>query len=120
MFSVELVVKPKENRRSPRKQVDMPGRITGGDNWRSICRVADLSRHGARLVTFSGLRQGMVVWVNLPGLPARKGEIVWADDYTAACKFIEPLNDATITGLVARFGIPIEPDRLLESMIMVA
>lgn len=98
----------------------MPGHITSQDNWRSVCRVADLSCHGARLATFSALTKGTIVWINLPDQPARKGEIVWADEYSAACRFLVPLEECAVTALVGRYGFEVEPDRQLEAMIMVA
>ena len=120
MFSIELLVKPKENRRSPRMAVDMPGRLTSTENWRTVCHVVDISRHGAKLSTFSTLQKGMIVWLNLPGQPARKGEIIWSDEYSAACKFMIPLDDDAVMSLVGRYGFDVETDRPLESMILVA
>lgn len=120
MFSAELVIKSTDNRRSPRNDVDMPGRITTEGSWRSICRVADLSKHGARLSTFSELPRGTVIWLNLAGQPARKAEVVWSDEYSAACQFYQPLDDHAVIALVGRYGFKVEPDRPIEDMIMVA
>ncbi len=120
MFSAEIVVKPKENRRSAREKVDMPGRITTDGNWRSICRIGDISCHGARIETFSALAKNTIIWVNLPGMPARKGEIVWADEFQAACKFFVPLETVEVTALVGRYGFDVEADRPLESMVIVS
>ncbi|WP_374146507.1 PilZ domain-containing protein [Sphingomonas sp. 28-63-12] len=120
MFSAELIIKPTDNRRSTRSKVDMPGRVTTEGSWRSVCRIADLSRHGARLSTFTALTRGTVVWLNIAGHPARKAEIVWADEFNAACQFYQPLDERAVIALVGRFGFKVEPDRPIEDMIMVA
>ena len=120
MFSAEIVIKPSDNRRSARTAVDMPGRISTEGSWRSVCRIADLSCHGARLSTFSALARGTVLWINLAGLPARKAEVIWADEYNAACQFYQPLDQHAVTSLVGRYGFKLEPDRPIEDMIMVA
>lgn len=120
MFSAEIVVKTKENRRSTREKVDMPGHLTTEGTWRSICRIADISCHGARIETFSMLAKNTVVWVNLPGMPARKGEIVWSDEFQAACKFFVPLEPVEVIALVGRYGFDVEAERPLETMVMVS
>lgn len=120
MFSAEVIVKPTDNRRSPRTKVDMPAQVTGGTAWRTVCRIADISRHGARLGTYSALPKGTVIWLSMPGEPARKAEIVWSDEYNAACKFMVPLDEMTVVTLVGRFGFNVEPDRPVETMVMVA
>ncbi|MBY0520928.1 MAG: PilZ domain-containing protein [Sphingomonas sp.] len=119
MFSAEIVIKPKENRRSPRHAVDMPGRISTEGHWRSVCRIVDISRYGARLSTFSALTKNTVIWLNLPGMLARKSEIVWADDYNAACEFFVPMTAAEVSALTLRFGFDVEPERPLESIIII-
>ncbi|WP_374138364.1 PilZ domain-containing protein [Sphingomonas sp.] len=120
MFSVEILIKPNENRRSPRIDVDIPATMTGNSNWRSICRIADLSCHGARLATFTALPRGTVLWLQLPDQPARKAEVIWSDDFSAACQFYQPLSENAVVGLVGRFGFKVEPERPVEHMIMVA
>lgn len=120
MFSAEIVIKPSDNRRSQRNLVDMSGRITTDSNWRSICRIADLSRHGARLSTFSNLPRGTVLWINLAGQPARKAEVIWSDEYNAACQFYQPIDENAVIALVGRYGFEVETDRPIEEMIMVA
>lgn len=120
MFSAEIVVKTAENRRSARTNVDLSARFTTEGSWRSICKIADLSRHGARLTTFSELPRGTVLWLNLAGQPAHKAEIVWSDEYNAACQFYQPLTEHAVVALVGRSGFKVEPDRPIEEMIMVA
>lgn len=119
MFTIELVVNASERRRSPRSPVDMPGRISSANSWRSVCRVEDLSCHGVRLSTFSALTRGLLVWLHLPDVAARQGEVVWADDFRAACKFRVPLDQKMVAGLVERFGHDVKADRPVEMLISV-
>jgi len=120
MFAAEIVVKSAENRRSPRCDVDLSARFTTEGSWRSICKIVDLSRHGARITTFSELPRGTVLWLNLAGQPAHKVEVVWSDDFNAACQFYQPLSEHAVMALVGRSGFKVEPDRQIEDMIMVA
>lgn len=120
MFSAEIVIKRAENRRSVRNAVDMPGRVTTEGSWRSVCRIEDISMHGARLSTFSAIPRGTVIWLNMPGQPARKAEVVWADDFTAACQFFQPLDERSVVSLVGYYGFTAEPERPVEEMVMIA
>ena len=98
----------------------MPVRISEGGSSRSVCKVADISMHGARLETYSMLARKAVIWIGIPGQPARKAEIVWSDEFTAACKFDQPLDEDMLTELVHRFGYVVEPNRPVEAMVTVA
>ena len=120
MFSTELVVLTGNRRRAARHLVDMPATMSSEESLKTLCRVADLSRHGVRVATYSALPQNSRVSIKLPGLPPYLAEIVWSDEFDAACKFDVPLNEADLQTLVARFGLEIDAERAIESMVMVA
>lgn len=100
--------------------VDMPVHYATQERLRVLCRVVDISCHGARLLNYVGLERGAIVRLSMPGLAARKAEIVWSDDYSAACKFDKPLSERDVAELAIRFGHVVEPDRPIEDMILVA
>src|SRR3546814_20339855 len=52
-------------RRSARAAVALDARIDRGGLGRALCRVVDLSVHGARLETYSALRRGATIWLTL-------------------------------------------------------
>lgn len=98
MFAAEF--EPAESngrRRSPRAPVSLDagiGRagIGRGELDRAFCKVVDLSRHGARLQTYTALKCGSMIWLTLPRAGQVAATIMWADDFTAGCQFVEPLD----------------------------
>ena len=48
-----------------------------GKTGRTLCRVIDISIHGARLQTYSALKRGTSIWLNLPADRAgrRRGHV---------------------------------------------
>ncbi|MBY0518917.1 MAG: PilZ domain-containing protein [Sphingomonas sp.] len=87
-------------RRAPRAPVSLDARIGRGGLDRTLCRVVDLSIHGARLHTYSMLRAGTVIWLTLPQVGMVAATIVWSDDFTAGCQFQTPLDEASYNILV--------------------
>ena len=71
---------------------------------RTLCKVLDVSLHGCRLQTYSGLRRGTTIWLNLPGIGPVAADVKWADDFTAGCEFRSALDADAFDGLVARHG----------------
>ena len=88
-------------RRSPRASVALDARLgkTGLD--RTLCKVVDLSAHGARLQTYSSLRRGTTIWLTLPGQGAVAADVMWADEFMAGCHFREALTVGQFEALVA-------------------
>jgi hypothetical protein len=86
-------------RQSPRAPVSLDARIGRGGIDRTLCKVSDLSRHGARLQTYSALRRNALIWLTLPGLRQRATRIMWADDFEAGCQFEEPLSQQEFDAL---------------------
>lgn len=95
----EPVISTDGRRRSPRAAVSLDARIGRGGLDRTLCKVTDLSRHGARLQTYSALRKGALIWLTLPGHGQRATRIMWADDFEAGCLFEDPLSQAEFDAL---------------------
>ena len=77
-------------RRSMRAPVSLDAHI--GKAARTLCKVVDLSIHGARLQTYSALRRGSNIWLTLPHIGQVVAEVMWADDFVAGCQFHTPLT----------------------------
>lgn len=88
-------------RRSPRAPVSLDARIGRGGLDRALCKVTDLSIHGARLQTYSAIKAGTVIWLTLPRIGHVAATVRWADDFEAGCEFREPLSPAMFAALVA-------------------
>jgi hypothetical protein len=103
MFAAEFETAVIDNRRrSPRAPVSLDARLGKGGLDRALCKVVDLSVGGARLQTYSAMRQGSTIWLTLPGLPPIAADVVWADDYVAGCRFREPLSAEQFEVLINR------------------
>ena len=92
-FEPAVVATSGNARRSPRAPVSLDARIGRGGLDRALCRVTDISLHGARLHTYSPLNKGAMIWLTLPQLGQVCATIMWADDFVAGCAFHEPLDD---------------------------
>ena len=88
-----------EVRRLPRSPISIDVRI--GKVGRSLCRVVDISLHGARLQTYTGLVKGSIIWLTFPGSDPVAADVMWADDFTAGCRFHRPLAIELFDQLVA-------------------
>lgn len=89
-------------RRSMRAPVSLDARIGRGGLDRALCRVVDLSIHGARIQTYRGLRGGTGIWLALPKVGHRAARVIWANDFEAGLEFMIPLSDEdfeVLTGL---------------------
>lgn len=118
MFTAEIRPVPNKRlldaRRWRRAAVVVPGRINDV-GARSLCRVADLSITGARLLTVAPLTPGAAVLVTLPGQEPRAATIMWSDGHAAGCKFAEPLSQRLLDLLVAMYRFtPADPDSLIN------
>ncbi len=90
------------NRRaSPRAPVSLDAKLGRGGLDRTLCRITDLSREGARISTYSALKKDMVIWLTLPGAGQVAATVRWADDFQAGCQFNAPLPAHLFDALVA-------------------
>ncbi|PTW46044.1 PilZ domain-containing protein [Sphingomonas faeni] len=91
MFAADFEPAERHSRRSaPRAPVSLDVRL--GKTGRTLCRVVDISVHGARLQTYSALKRSTSIWLNLPHIGQVAAEVMWADDFSAGCKFHTPLG----------------------------
>lgn len=81
-------------RGTPRAPVSLDARIGRGGLDRTLCKVTDLSRDGARLQTFSELKRGSLIWLTIPTIGPRIAEVRWTGDFEAGVKFRDPLDEA--------------------------
>jgi hypothetical protein len=102
MFAAEFEPAVIDRRRTPRAPVSLDAKLGKGGLGRALCKVVDLSQHGARLQTYSGMRPGSTIWLTLPGLPPIAADVRWADDFAAGCQFREPLSLTHLEQLVDR------------------
>lgn len=77
----------------------VPGSAFDARLGRAVCRVIDVSRHGARLQTCSEPHPGMAIRRSLPGIGDRPARAIRADAFTAGLEFLQPLSGKT-------FGAP--------------
>lgn len=92
MFAAEFEPAIRQGRRrAPRAPVSLDAQVGRGGLGRALCKVTDLSIGGARLQTYLGLVKGSVIWLTLPGIGHVAADIMWADDFTAGCRFHNPL-----------------------------
>ena len=102
MFATEYEPALTGSRRSaPRAPVSLDARIGRGGLDRTACKVTDLSMHGARILSYSPLVQGTMIWLTLPDLGQIVATVMWANDYEAGCRFLEPLDEASFATLTA-------------------
>jgi hypothetical protein len=103
MFAAEFETAVIDNRRRvPRAPVSLDARVGKGGLDRALCKVVDLSVHGARLQTYSPMKKGGTIWLTLPGLSPIAADVMWADDYVAGCQFHTPLPAEQFEILVNR------------------
>ncbi|MBX9796393.1 PilZ domain-containing protein [Sphingomonas sp.] len=101
MFAAEFEpAEPNGRRRSPRAPVSLDAKIGRGGLDRALCKVVDISRHGARLQTYSGLRSGSMIWLTLPVVGPVAANVVWADDFVCGCQFQDPIAEDQFNALV--------------------
>lgn len=101
MFAAEF--EPAETngrRRSPRAPVSFDISIGQGGIGRTLCKVVDISLQGARIQSYSAIRRGSQIWLNLPEIGPVVATVMWADDFQAGCQFQKPLDRQAFARLV--------------------
>ena len=89
-------------RRAPRAPVSLDASLGLGGLARALCKVVDISIHGARLQSYSTLTRGSTIWLTLPGIGPVAADIMWSDEFVAGCQFHRPLDPAVIEDLAKR------------------
>jgi hypothetical protein len=98
MFAAEFEPAFSDNRRAPRAPVSLDAEI--GKGIRTLCRVVDISIHGARLQTYCALTPKATIWLTLPYAGSIAAYVRWADDFEAGCRFQRPLELTVFERLV--------------------
>ena len=88
-------------RRSPRAPVSLDAKVGRGGLDRALCRVVDLSLHGAKIETFSALRRDTMIWLTLPHLGHWAARVAWATDFEAGLEFQIALTEDEFEQLAA-------------------
>jgi hypothetical protein len=89
-------------RRNPRAPVSLDADLGIGGLARALCKVVDISINGARLQSYTALKQGSTIWLTLPGVGQVAADVIWADDFVAGCQFHRPLDMPVFDALVER------------------
>ncbi|WP_294302797.1 PilZ domain-containing protein [uncultured Sphingomonas sp.] len=89
-----------DRRRTPRAPVSLDAKIGRGGLDRTLCKVTDLSIHGARIQTYSALKKGLLIWLTLPVIGPVVATVRWSDDFEAGCEFQESLDHDLFDTLV--------------------
>ena len=94
MIAAEFEPAKLDRRRAPRAPVSLDAKLGRGGLDRTLCRVTDVSLHGARIHSYSALAKGAMIWLTMPVIGQVAATIIWADDFQAGCQFRVPLTDA--------------------------
>jgi hypothetical protein len=101
MFAAEFEpAETSSRRRSLRAPVSFDARLGRGGLCRALCKVVDVSMHGARLSTYSALVRGSTIWLTLPGVAHVAADVKWADDFLAGCQFHKALTQDQLAALI--------------------
>lgn len=103
-FSSEMTVIA-TRRSEVRLPVDMRARYGyAGAPTRALCRVADMTRKGARLTIYCDLEKESIITLNLPIAGDIRARIMWSKDFEAGCVFETPLSVQTFGAIMERFS----------------
>lgn len=92
MFAAEFEPVELDNRRrSQRAATALDAEMDRRGLARALCRVLDISIHGARLQTYTSLRQGSDILLRFPKVGEVPARVVWATEFAAGCQFQTPL-----------------------------
>lgn len=100
MIAAEFEPVVQSRRRSARAPISLDAKIGRGGLDRALCKVTNVSLHGAKLHTYSPMKKGSSIWLTLPRIGQVIAKIMWADDFEAGCQFEDPLDDAAFAALV--------------------
>lgn len=100
-FAAEFEPAVLGRRRAPRAPVSLDAKVGRGGLDRALCRVVDLSLHGARIETFSALRRDSMIWLTLPHVGHWAARVVWASDFEVGLEFQIALSEDEFDRLAA-------------------
>lgn len=100
-FAAEFEPAVLGRRRAPRAPVSLDAKVGRGGLDRALCRVVDLSLHGAKIETFSALRRDSMIWLTLPHVGHWAARVAWATDFEAGLEFQIALTEDEFDKLAA-------------------
>jgi len=100
-FTAEFEPAVLGRRRSMRAPVSLDAKVGRGGLDRALCRVVDLSLHGAKIETFSALRRDSMIWLTLPHVGHWAARVAWATDFEAGLEFQIALSEDEFDKLAA-------------------
>lgn len=100
-FTAEFEPAVLGRRRAPRAPVSLDAKVGRGGLDRALCKVVDLSTHGAKIETYSELRRDSVIWLTLPHVGHWAARVVWSNDFEAGLEFQIPLSEDEFEALIA-------------------
>ncbi|SOB79077.1 PilZ domain-containing protein [Sphingomonas guangdongensis] len=103
---VSVSRKAQSGRRSPRRAISADGSIVRREARPVLCRLENISYHGAGLKTFDLFEAGAAVTLHIRYMPPMRASIVWSDDFAAGLQFERPLTAEEMTFLVETFAVP--------------
>lgn len=103
VISAELATSPPgRERKAERKPVRLGAGLRQSGSHKVTVNLIDLSTHGFKVETYSGLYPGTDVWITLPGLAGCHARVVWAEGTYLGCEFVNPLHPAVIDMIAAK------------------
>lgn len=99
-FTAEFEPAVLGRRRAPRAPVSLDAKVGRGGLDRALCKVVDLSTHGAKIETYSEIRRDSVIWLTLPHVGHWAARVVWSNDFEAGLEFQIPLSDDEFEALI--------------------
>jgi len=99
-FTAEFEPAVLGRRRAPRAPVSLDAKVGRGGLDRALCKVVDLSTHGAKIETYSEIRRDSVIWLTLPHVGHWAARVVWSNDFEAGLEFQIPLSEDEFEALV--------------------
>lgn len=100
-FTAEFEPAVLGRRRAPRAPVSLDAKVGRGGLDRALCKVVDLSTHGAKIETYSAIRRDSIIWLTLPHVGHWAARVVWSSDFEAGLEFQIPLSEDEFEMLVA-------------------
>lgn len=100
-FTAEFEPAVLGRRRAPRAPVSLDAKIGRGGLDRALCKVVDLSTHGAKIETYSAIRPDSVIWLTLPKVGHWAARVVWSNDFEAGLEFQIALSEDEFEALTA-------------------
>lgn len=99
-FTAEFEPAVLGRRRAPRAPVSLDAKVGRGGLDRALCKVVDLSTHGAKIETYSEIRRDSVIWLTLPHVGHWAARVVWSNDFEAGLEFQIPLSEDEFEALI--------------------